>query len=413
MLEFVINVPHQPNLVTNPPSSGAGCPVPEGSDADEQGTKIERYKIMNGSEWRATTTLKGWPTGIEPTDEHRRVFRHCLRATVCTGMNKYGAVRDYELSTPMGRWYPVPRAIEYSAYRGEDTVFMRDEEGLHECTPIGNGNYEVKQETVPVPPLRSHPIPTSTIGGDPTGRITSNSHHGRDRRQCAGDRPHKSDAAVHVEEGKGGVCWRAIDAKDKVYSERFPIEVPRYSYSYRQEMIGLFYALKRALKRFPALEVIRCYCDNQAGIYKAQWPTYGPGEVTGLDMDVILAIRELVKSQEEKDITFYHVRGHTDEKLQPGEEANRIEVQNVECDRGAEECKDERPVPFQPLPGSKCVIRVANKWVTTRVDTAIQDITSTAQIRLYLLERLQISEWELDDIDTEAGTVRPGHQKCW
>eukprot|EP00956_Cyclotella_meneghiniana_P035226 scaffold112761_cov46-Cyclotella_meneghiniana.AAC.10 len=55
-------------------------------------------------------------------------------------------------------------------------------------------------------------------------------------------------------------------------------------------------------------------------------------------MDVILAIRELVKTQEEKDITFYHVRGHTDEKLKPGEEANRIEVQNVECDREAEEC---------------------------------------------------------------------------
>eukprot|EP00956_Cyclotella_meneghiniana_P004435 scaffold5449_cov52-Cyclotella_meneghiniana.AAC.3 len=30
-----------------------------------------------------------------------------------------------------GRWYPVPRAIEFSAYRGEDTVFMKDEERLH------------------------------------------------------------------------------------------------------------------------------------------------------------------------------------------------------------------------------------------------------------------------------------------
>ena len=98
-------------------------------------------------------------------------------------------------------------------------------------------------------------------------------------------------------------------------------------------MIGLFHALERALKRFPALEVIRCHCDNQAGIYKAQRPTYGPGEVTGPDMDVILAIRELVQSQEDKEITFSHVRGHTDEKLKPGEEATMIELQNVECDR--------------------------------------------------------------------------------
>ena len=73
--------------------------------------------------------------------------------TVCTGVNKYGAVQDYELLTPTGRWYPVPRAIEFSAYRGEDTVFMRDEEGLHECSPIGNGKYEAKEETVTEPPL--------------------------------------------------------------------------------------------------------------------------------------------------------------------------------------------------------------------------------------------------------------------
>ena len=63
-----------------------------------------------------------------------------------------------------------------------------------------------------------------------------------------------------------------------------------------------------------------------------------------------------------------------------------------------------------PLPGSKCMIRVANKWVMTRVDTAIQDITSTARIRLYLLERLKITEWELNDIDIEAlGAARSVH----
>ena len=132
--------------------------------ADEQGTKIERHKIMNGSEWRVKTTLRGWPASIEPTDEHRRVLRHCLRATVCKGVYKYGAVRDYELSTPLGRWYPVPRAIEFTAYRSEKTVFMRDEEGLHECAPIGNGKYQLKSEIVAGPPLRSHPIPVNMSG---------------------------------------------------------------------------------------------------------------------------------------------------------------------------------------------------------------------------------------------------------
>ena len=225
-----------------------------------------------------------------------------------------------------------------------------------------------------------------------------------------------SDAAVHVEEGKGRVCWRAIDTNDRVYSERFPIEVEKQdSYSYRQEMIGLFHALERALWRFPALEVIRCHCDYQAGIYNIQgptpdiWPGRGYRPRYGCDSGDPRVGRA---AHEGKDITFHHVRGHTDEKLKPGEEANRIEVQNVECDREAEECKDERPVQFEPLPGSKYVIRVADKWVTTttRVDTVLQDIISTARIRLYLLEGLMISEWELDDIDTDAlGAARSVH----
>eukprot|EP00956_Cyclotella_meneghiniana_P004434 scaffold5449_cov52-Cyclotella_meneghiniana.AAC.2 len=161
------------------------------------------------------------------------------------------------------------------------------------------------------PPLRSHPIPVNMSG--PGVFWTHRPARLKEISQIEipvtvtldeiGDDVQEmdliSDAAVHVGEGKGGVCWGAINANDNVYIERFPIEVPKDSYSDRQEMIGLFHALERALRRFPALEMIRCNCDNQAGIYKAQCPTYGPGEVTGSDIDVILAIRELVASQEE------------------------------------------------------------------------------------------------------------------
>eukprot|EP00956_Cyclotella_meneghiniana_P018460 scaffold30735_cov52-Cyclotella_meneghiniana.AAC.7 len=380
--------------------------------ANEIGTEIESYKIENDSEWRAESTLR-WPNHIEPTNAHRAAFRKGLRESICTTMSPYATRQDYKLDTPLGKWYPVRRDTLYTAYRDKDTVYYRDETGLHKGIPRGPYKYKIPLDTVEAPPLKSHPIPVNFIG--PNMFWTK-----RPRRMARRPRlrQHKvvvsdtlpadateidlvSDAAVHVAQEKGAVCWRAVNEEEQMYSQRFPVEFEKDSYSYRQELIGLYHALRTVIKKFPKLEQIRCHCDNKAGIDKVKQPTYGPGEVSGPDMDVILAIREIVKKEEELMISFHHVMGHADEKKEE-EDITRIEHHNIGCDDGAELSVDDTPRPFHPLKGSKCMLRIRGRWITTRVDKAIQDRKGEYDIKKYLLTRLAITEEALEDIDTAA-----------
>eukprot|EP00956_Cyclotella_meneghiniana_P023664 scaffold46524_cov44-Cyclotella_meneghiniana.AAC.4 len=59
-----------------------------------------------------------------------------------------------------------------------------------------------------------------------------------------------------------------------MYSQRFPVEVEKDSYLYRQELIGLDHALRTVIRKFPNLEQISCHCDNKAGIDKVKQPTF-------------------------------------------------------------------------------------------------------------------------------------------
>ena len=72
-------------------------------------------------------------------------------------------------------------------------------------------------------------------------------------------------------------------------------------------------------------------------------PTFGPREVPGSDMDVILAIRDLVRGEDNIVISFHHVIGHADEKKKE-EDISRIENHNICCDNGAELSVDDPPV---------------------------------------------------------------------
>ena len=119
--------------------------------ANEIGTEIESYKIENDSEWRAESTLR-WPNHIEPTNAHRAAFRKGLRLSICTTMSPYATRQDYKLDTPLGKWYPVRRDTLYTAYRDKDTVYYRDEIGLHKGIPNGPYKYKIPLDTVEAPP---------------------------------------------------------------------------------------------------------------------------------------------------------------------------------------------------------------------------------------------------------------------
>jgi hypothetical protein len=119
-----------------------------------------------------------------------------------------------------------------------------------------------------------------------------------------------SDASVHLEQEKGAITWHAVTEDDRRLSMDIPIEVPRHSYSYCHELVGIYEGLSELVSRPQVIKKIICHCDNQAGIDKIKKPVQNPGAMMAADMDIILAIQKLVQDNPHITISFKHVKGH-------------------------------------------------------------------------------------------------------
>jgi hypothetical protein len=197
--------------------------------ANIQGNAIEIGRINNDSEWRANEANGyRWPNTITPTNRHRAAFRKCLRLTFCPGADKYTHTKDYPLLQQLGTWYPVPRMIQYTAYRSKDKVYFRDELGLHECTERGNGIYTIGEGLVATPPIKSHPVEpnlsdSTTFWTHKRRRLVRPFKSKKLRIITRDDLPEGpidhvdlvSDAAVHVEREKGAITWHAVTEDKK------------------------------------------------------------------------------------------------------------------------------------------------------------------------------------------------------
>ena len=306
--------------------------------------------------------------------------------------------------------------IQYTAYLSKDKVYYRDELGLHECSEKGNGFYPVPMETVEEPPVKSHPIPpnmsdSSTFWTRRRRKLILPFKLKQVRIITRDDLPNDlidhidlvSDAAVHVEKEKGAICWHAVTSDNRRLSFNIPIEVSSHSYSYRHELIGIYEGLSEMTSRRRRVKRISCHCDNEAGIDQIKRPIYSPSATTSSDMDVILAIKQIVENHPEIQITFQHVNGHAD-KDKPKHKCTRIEQINIDCDTEAEECVNSGivPSPYNPLPGARCMVKIAGTWISNRVDKAMQMIPSTIAQEKYLVTRLRIQESSIKDIDDEV-----------
>ena len=136
--------------------------------------------------------------------------------------------------------------------------------------------------------------------------------------------------------GEGATTWCAVNQNDDMQSVDRPLEVYNTSYSYREEMLGIYYGLDHIITTLPNVEVIRCHCDNEAGINKINGPIITPGQLMGQDMDVVMAIKHLAQKSG-KQVTFAHVEGHVETK-RPGEEPTRLERFDQMCDEEANLC---------------------------------------------------------------------------
>jgi hypothetical protein len=128
------------------------------------------------------------------------------------------------------------------------------------------------------------------------------------------------------------------------------------------------------LETHPEVKVIECHCDNEAGVLKVQRPELYPGEMIAADMDLVLAIRGVIaRAHCQCQIFLKHVKGHVD-RDRPRSEWTFIESINVACDEEAEKCVEMgiTPLPFHPLPGDRCLLRVHDGWITTSPTVALQ-----------------------------------------
>ena len=220
-----------------------------------------------------------------------------------------------------------------------------------------------------------------------------------------------SDASVHLEKEKGAITWHAVTRNDEKLSMDIPIEVPRHSYSYRHELVGIYEGLSELVTRHQKIKNIVCHCDNEAGIEKIKCPVRNPGAMTAADMDIILAIQKIVKENSHIAISFKHVKGHAN-RNKPKHKCSRIEQINIDCDEEAElrVQSGTPPSPYSPLPGAKCMVKVSGSWISARVDKAVHLLPGTIAQERFLADKLKIDDTAMQDIDRETITAaRSGH----
>jgi hypothetical protein len=60
-------------------------------------------------------------------------------------------------------------------------------------------------------------------------------------------------------------------------------------------LLGIYYGLEHSISSLPKVEEFRCHCDNEADIKKIKESLVAPGQAMRPDMDIVLAIHNLVR----------------------------------------------------------------------------------------------------------------------
>jgi hypothetical protein len=218
-----------------------------------------------------------------------------------------------------------------------------------------------------------------------------------------------TDAAVHVHRKKSAIAWQILGPEPDLKKSRnaMSLQMKDVSYSYREELLGIYHGLQDTISRFKRVIALTCHCDCEAAIEKIKQPAVCPGQFLSADMEIVMAIKTLVETTDIR-ISFNHIEGHP-EKRKRKEDFTYIELANYECDRDAELCveNDTEQLQYTPLKGSLCVIRIGKEWLSNRPDYPIQQAFVVPELKEYISQRLKIPIEVVETIDTESiGTVR-------
>jgi hypothetical protein len=308
-------------------------------------------------------------------------------------------------------------------------VLFRDESGLHPCKEREGqaGFFDVQDGVLLNPLLKSNPIEPNIISPGvlwtrkprrlvkpknpvETPEITRDGVPGD---IDADNLNVMSDAAVHVEQAAGAAAWQILLEDGRKYSARITLDVYQDSYSYREELMGIYNRLRDVLRRFPRVKAITFHCDCKSAIDRLRMQIEHPGQLMKADMDIVLAIKKLVELAE-AEVQFVHIKGHAERRKPISQsQMTTLERANMEVDRDAEAkvALGETPIPFAPLPGSRCMLWIKNKWITSRPDEIIQRAFVKEPLEEYTAQRLKIPLEVVAEIDQEAiGNVRGTHR---
>lgn len=349
---------------------------------------------MLTGDWQAGTDIY-WPYQARPPPEFWAVFRRCLRLTFCTSTSPNQPITNgMDLDKHLGVWLPVKRHVWFDAYRSETMVYWRDDDIIYQMIPSAPRGYYVRGAVVEELPIEAHPISVHTVGDriwthrsykmgnaavetqDPTGymiRDTMQSYHPF-LIVC-------SDASTHHDTEMSTCAWIISATSKQMKSMCAHIQNVSSNTSYRGELEGLYRALRATLQLQP--ERVELWCDNKAAVDKSAQKRTTPGMMIQADADVILAIHKLIRDFSGQ-VTFHHVYGHQDtrrrEDKQGSPTLSRVARLNIECDRLANETaiaiqQSDAPLPTlqPPYPGSKALLRINGRWITSKEKLHIKD----------------------------------------
>ena len=416
--------------------------------ADVAGKTIPAQKLTG--EWRAGSDIT-WPYQPKPRAEFWRTFRWCVQKAFCTADTKHKrAGTALPLTTPLGKWLPVPRNIWFPAYRMDGAILWRQQDGgsLTVMEAAGAGFFKHAHQTS-VLPIDSHPVTYSVYGKElwtrqqldlrtikktplqPGHIITDSSTNETHQTVVLG-----SDGSTNLLHRVATCAWVIHQDIGREIKACYALHNITSLSSYRSELEGIYRALLQLQGMRSKPKLVLQWCDNEAAVDKTNQTYFAPKHMLLPDMDIVLAIRHVrTQLESSSDVICRHVYGHQDthtpQVLRTGDRTDRqnewgtsaaekatLPVRlNVACDRLATETTATilrqgetpllPPVIEPPYAGSKALLRIGKKWITTASESHIRHARWESSTREYCYKKYSWTRSTFKKVDwTTIGSTR-------
>jgi hypothetical protein len=356
--------------------------------ADITGAKIPGMRFTG--KWQAQSRLT-WPDIPTPPRNLISLFRSCIKKAYATKSPSKNTLSDMTLDKHLGPWNSQTGHIDYDAYRTHTQIFIRhrDQFNIFHAT---HPQYFTYSHTTTDIPDTAHP----TSAHISEGRVYSHHPYSRSTRPkqtqpqrneiifASDTEPHScSDGSVNITDGSRAAAYILhTGTKTIMGSMNFPTS--DYSTSYRSELEGILLLTQAINDHNPPQQDQAC--DNMKAIMKVEKEIINPTRLLDSEADLILAIQEL-RSKTPTPSTLTWMRGHSDDTEHYDKLTTKQQTQ-VDTDNLAKTSRTKEPVTFQtPYPGSKAMLIINNKWITTSYHEQIHEAVVHERHKQYFLGR--------------------------